>query len=86
MGDGSEEREPDEPLRRVIGVEAPENDPDTQVAQVYARSCGPLIGLLTVMGGSATDAEEIAQDAFVKLGVRRRGLRSADHRAGPQDR
>ncbi len=42
----------------------PEQD---EVGVVYARSCGRLIGLLTVMGGSATDAEEIAQDAFVKL-------------------
>ena len=70
MSDGSEEREPDEHLARVIGVEAHENDPDGtdgEVAQVYARACGPLIGLLTVMGGSPTEAEEIAQDAFVKL-------------------
>ena len=60
-------REPDGPLPRVTGVEKEELDRDGQVAGVYARSCGPLIGLLTVMGGSATDAEEIAQDAFVKL-------------------
>lgn len=48
-------------------MEAHQTDPDAEVAQVYARVCGPLIGLLTVMGGSSTDAEEIAQDAFVKL-------------------
>jgi RNA polymerase sigma-70 factor (ECF subfamily) len=40
---------------------------EDQVAEVYARACGPLIGLLTVMGGSATEAEETAQDAFVQL-------------------
>jgi RNA polymerase sigma-70 factor (ECF subfamily) len=40
---------------------------ENEVAAVYARSCGRLIGLLTVMGGSSADAEEIAQDAFVKL-------------------
>lgn len=38
-----------------------------RVAEVYARACGPLIGLLTVLGGSSADAEEVAQDAFVKL-------------------
>lgn len=42
-------------------------DPDADVAGVYERACRPLIGLLTVMGGSVPDAEEIAQDAFVKL-------------------
>ncbi len=61
------DREPDGPLPRVSGVEKDEPDGDGQVAGVYARSCGPLIGLLTLMGGSAADAEEIAQDAFVKL-------------------
>lgn len=38
-----------------------------EVAQIYARAAGPLIGLLTVMGGSSNDAEEVAQDAFVRL-------------------
>ena len=52
-----------EPVRlppRVTGVE-------DEVAVVYARACGPLIGLLTVIGGSPSEAEETAQDAFVKL-------------------
>ena len=44
-----------------------EQQRDEQVAEVYARAARPLIGLLTVMGGSAADAEEVAQDAFVKL-------------------
>lgn len=44
-----------------------QQDVHAEVAVVYGRACGPLIGLLTVMGGSTTDAEEIAQDAFVKL-------------------
>ncbi|CAN5429856.1 SigE family RNA polymerase sigma factor [soil metagenome] len=44
-----------------------DRQPSTSVSEVYARSCGPLIGLLHVMGGSASDAEEVAQDAFVKL-------------------
>ncbi|WP_091114155.1 RNA polymerase sigma factor [Nocardioides psychrotolerans] len=48
-------------------MESDEAARDREVARVYARTCGPLIGLLTVMGGSAADAEEVAQDAFVKL-------------------
>lgn len=40
---------------------------EEEVAVVYARSSRPLTGLLGAMGGSAADAEEIAQDAFVKL-------------------
>jgi RNA polymerase sigma-70 factor (ECF subfamily) len=40
---------------------------DGSVAGIYLRTCRPLVGLLTVMGGSRTEAEEIAQDAFVKL-------------------
>lgn len=34
---------------------------------MYVRSHRPLVGLLTVLGGSADEAEEVAQDAFVKL-------------------
>jgi RNA polymerase sigma-70 factor, ECF subfamily len=53
--------EPDRPPPRGSDVE------DEQTAAVYMRSCRPLIGLLTVMGGSATEAEEVAHDAFVRL-------------------
>ncbi|MCW2813176.1 MAG: polymerase, sigma-24 subunit, subfamily [Nocardioides sp.] len=34
---------------------------------MYARAAGPLIGLLTVIGDSRPDAEEVTQDAFVRL-------------------
>ncbi len=65
MGDGSEdnreEREPDRPLPRDIGVD---ND---EVATIYAVAGPRLIGLLTAMSGSRAEAEEVAQDAFVKL-------------------
>jgi RNA polymerase sigma-70 factor (ECF subfamily) len=44
-----------------------EDRAEDDVAEVYARACGPLVGLLTVMGGSASEAEEIAQEAFVQL-------------------
>jgi RNA polymerase sigma-70 factor (ECF subfamily) len=53
--------EPDRPLMRDKGVETDE------VAALYARACPPLIGLLTAIGGNRADAEELAQDAFVRL-------------------
>lgn len=34
---------------------------------MYARTCPKLIGLLTSIGGSRSEAEEVAQDAYVKL-------------------
>lgn len=67
MSDGSESTEPQPTPSRVSRVERGQESRDSQVAEVYARACGPLIGLLTVMGGSRADAEEIAQDSFVKL-------------------
>ena len=50
-----------------MGVGHVREDREAAVAGVYARACPRLVGLLTVMGGSAPEAEEIAQDAFVKL-------------------
>jgi len=55
--------EPGRAPARVTDVD----DDVAAVAEIYARACGPLVGLLTVMGGSVTEAEEVAQDAFVKL-------------------
>ena len=50
-------------LRRVSSM-----DQDTDaVAQLYAAACPGLIGYLTVLGGNRADAEEIAQEAFVRL-------------------
>ncbi|MFT3872495.1 MAG: sigma-70 family RNA polymerase sigma factor [Nocardioides sp.] len=37
------------------------------MAEVYASSARGLVGYLTVLTGSRTDAEELTQDAFVKL-------------------
>lgn len=37
------------------------------VESLYLRTCPRLVGLLTAMGGSRSDAEEIAQDAYVAL-------------------
>lgn len=37
------------------------------VAALYAATCSRLIGLLTSIGGSRSEAEEVAQDAYVKL-------------------
>lgn len=56
--------EPARVLSRVRDVRSGQSD---DVARLYAHACGPLIGLLTAIGGSVSDAEEVAQDAFVKL-------------------
>jgi RNA polymerase sigma-70 factor (ECF subfamily) len=48
---------------RVTGVDRKAGD----LAELYARRYGPLVGLLTSIGGSVSDAEEVAQDAYVKL-------------------
>jgi RNA polymerase sigma-70 factor (ECF subfamily) len=53
--------EPDRALPRDSAVETDE------VAALYARACPSLVGLLTAIGGSRADAEEVAQDAFVRL-------------------
>lgn len=37
------------------------------VAELYAAVCPGLIGYLTVLGGNRADAEEVAQEAFVRL-------------------
>jgi RNA polymerase sigma-70 factor (ECF subfamily) len=67
--------EPDRPPPRVTHVEDRAED---EVAEVYVRACGPLIGLLTVMGGSASEAEEVAQEAFVRLLVNWSRVREYD--------
>ena len=43
-----------------------DNDVDA-VAQLYTAVCPGLIGYLTVLGGNRADAEEVAQEAFVRL-------------------
>ena len=45
----------------------PEADPNAEVAALYARTWPRLIGVLVSIGGSRADAEEVAQDAYVKL-------------------
>jgi RNA polymerase sigma-70 factor (ECF subfamily) len=49
--------------RRVRGVR---NDAALELAQLYATAGPRLVGYLTVLTGSADDAEEIAQDAFAQ--------------------
>ena len=38
-----------------------------EVAALYVRSCPRLIGVLASMGGSCAEAEDVAQDAYVRL-------------------
>jgi RNA polymerase sigma-70 factor (sigma-E family) len=58
--------EPDGGAARVRGVRHID-DPAAEVAALYARTWPRLIGVLVSIGGSRADAEEVAQDAYVKL-------------------
>lgn len=50
-------------LARVSSV-----NPDYEgLAEFYGATCPGLIGYLTVLGGNRADAEEIAQESFVRL-------------------
>lgn len=43
-------------------------DPDMDgLAELYASACPGLIGYLTVLGGNRADAEDVAQEAFVRM-------------------
>jgi RNA polymerase sigma-70 factor, ECF subfamily len=43
-------------------------NPDLEgLAEFYGATCPGLIGYLTVLGGNRADAEEIAQESFVRL-------------------
>ena len=44
-----------------------DGDPAADVAALYRRTWPRLIGVLVSIGGSRADAEEVAQDAYVKL-------------------
>jgi len=52
--------------------------PDGELAALYARSCPRLVGLLICIGATPADAEEVAQDAFVKLVTRWHDVRGFD--------
>ena len=59
--------EPVGPLWRVSAVQTPTETTREEVAALYARSCPRLIGVLTSIGGSRSEAEEVAQEAYVRL-------------------
>jgi RNA polymerase sigma-70 factor (ECF subfamily) len=59
----------------VKGVRRDAND---EVAAIYAAACPRLIGYLTVLGGNRADAEEVAQEAFVRLLENWRKVRTYD--------
>lgn len=70
--------EPNGPLWRVTGMQTTAEAHHDEVAALYARSCPRLIGLLTSIGGSRSEAEEVAQDAYVKLLPRWSKVRAYD--------
>lgn len=55
--------EPDLVPARVVVVQQSADE----VGEVYAHACAPLIGLLSAIGGNRADAEEVAQESFVRL-------------------
>lgn len=59
--------EPDGTLPRVKGMQATAEATRDEVAALYACSCPRLLGLLISIGGSRSEAEEVAQDAYVRL-------------------
>jgi RNA polymerase sigma-70 factor (ECF subfamily) len=74
--------ERDERLWRVTRMTGEPGRSDSSlsdgVAELYARACPRLVGLLICIGASRGDAEEIAQDAYVKLLTRWERVRSFD--------
>ena len=44
-----------------------DSDPVADMAALYRQTWPRLIGVLVSIGGSRADAEEVAQDAYVKL-------------------
>jgi RNA polymerase sigma-70 factor (ECF subfamily) len=59
--------EPDQRLRGVTGVSTPTRPSEDAVAELYAASCGRLVGIVTLAAGSRSEAEECVQDAFIQL-------------------
>ncbi len=55
-----------------------DGDPAADVAALYGRTWPRLIGVLVSIGGSRADAEEVAQDAYVKLLSRWDSIRRYD--------
>lgn len=70
--------EPDRVAARVSSVRHSDADPQAEVAALYVRTWPRLIGVLVSIGGSRADAEEVAQDAYVKLLSRWDSIRRYD--------
>ncbi len=51
---------------------------DAELPDLYAGTSARLVGLLTAMGGSAEDAEEVCQEAWARLVVRWDKVRGYD--------
>lgn len=70
--------EPPDPLWRVSEVRTPADATREEVAALYARSCPRLIGVLTAICGSRSEAEEVAQEAYLKLLLQWSKIRTYD--------
>lgn len=66
------------PLRRHRDGQTPTEDTREEVVALYSRSCPRLIGLLTSIGGSRSDAEDFAQQPYLKAQRQWSKVRSHD--------
>lgn len=58
--------EPRSQSGRVRSVQPPSVESQREVSELYRCTCPRLVGLLTAMSGSRGDAEEVAQEAYLK--------------------
>lgn len=56
--------------------------PADEVEALYAKHYRPVVGLLVALGAAPADAEEIAQEAFIKLLLRWRTIGSYEDLGG----
>jgi len=67
------------PVIRAGAVEVPEAPPQTRgLEELYARHAGAMVGLAYLLTGDRYQAEDLAQDAFVRVAGRFRHLRDPD--------
>ena len=61
------EREPDGVLAGVIGVKVQADDVLPDLRELYTACYGRLVGVLTLAAGSQAEAEDVVQEAFIRL-------------------
>jgi RNA polymerase sigma-70 factor, ECF subfamily len=72
------EMEPGPWLERVSAVQKPSAETEREISELYQRAYPRLVGLLTAMSGSYGDAEEVAQEAYLRALARWTQVRGLD--------